>query len=63
MSDNGGAFTPAVINTPVTQGIYTGVGGHTYSFYSIARDLVGNVENSKTLAEATTRVIVDTTRL
>jgi Lactonase, 7-bladed beta-propeller len=61
VSDNGGAFAPALINTTATQGIYTGVGGHTYGFYSIARDLVGNVENGKTLAEATTRVIVDTT--
>lgn len=38
-----------------------GVGGHTYSFYSVARDLVGNIEPSKTVGEATTRLLADTT--
>ena len=36
---------------------YIGVAGHTYSFYSIARDFVGNVESEKADAEATTRVV------
>lgn len=61
VSDNGGPFTPRLTNTTATQADYTGVGGHTYSFYSIARDLVGNVENGKSTADATTRVILDTT--
>jgi hypothetical protein len=30
--------------------------GHSYGFYSIARDLVGDVEPAKTSAEATTEV-------
>ncbi len=60
-SDDGGPFTACSINTASTQATYMGVGGHTYSFYSIARDLVGNLENLKTNAEATTQVIVDTT--
>ena len=38
-----------------------GLRSHSYSFYSIARDRVGNIESGKTIAEATTRVIVDTT--
>jgi hypothetical protein len=61
VSDNGGPFTAWLINSTTTQGTYPGVGGHTYGFYSIARDLVGNLENGKTSAEATTSVVVDTT--
>jgi hypothetical protein len=33
------------------------VAGHKYGFYSIARDLAGNIETSKTTAEATTLVV------
>src|SRR5262249_51197727 len=40
---------------------FTGQLGHTYAFYSIARDLVGNVEGSKSTAEATTTVNSTTT--
>lgn len=61
VSDNGGPFTLWLTNTTGTQGMYSGTGGHTYAFYSIARDLVGNFESAKTVAEATTQVIVDTT--
>src|SRR5207249_4575118 len=42
--------------TTAAQNTYTGVLGHTYGFYSIARDLTGNVEPAKTSAEATTTV-------
>jgi len=35
---------------------YNGAAGHTYGFYSIARDLVGNTELAKTAAEATTTI-------
>jgi hypothetical protein len=61
VSDNGGPFTAWLTNATTTQGNYSGVGGHSYGFYSIARDLVGNIEGGKNIAEATTRVIVDTT--
>ena len=47
-------------NRTATSATFTGQPGHTYSFYSIARDLTGNVETAKTVAEATTRV--DTTQ-
>jgi len=63
VSDNGGPFTPWLTNTTATQGTYNGIGGHTHSFYAIARDLVGNVEASKTLPEAVTSILVDTTPL
>lgn len=55
-SDNGGPFTAWQTNTTATSAMFTGIAGHTYGFYSIARDLVGNVENSKSVAEATTTI-------
>ena len=60
-SDNGSPFTPWQTNTAAKQATFFGQWGHTYAFYSIARDLAGNVEAGKTVAETTTRVIVDTT--
>ena len=60
-SDNGSAFTAWLTNTAATQSNYIGTAGHTYRFYSIARDLVGNIEAAKTLAEATAAVTTATT--
>jgi hypothetical protein len=54
-SDSGGPFIAFLVNTAATSASFTGEAGHTYGFYSIARDLVGNVENPKTAAEATTQ--------
>jgi hypothetical protein len=59
VSDNGGAFQPLLTNTTATATTFTGQDGHTYGFYSIATDNVGNVESAPGSAEATTRV--DTT--
>lgn len=53
VSDGVGAFTPWLANIPVTSATYQGVAGHTYGFYSIARDRAGNIEPNKTAAEAT----------
>jgi hypothetical protein len=58
VSDNGGPYNAWLTNTTATQATYTGINGHTYSFNSIARDLVGNVEGAKSAAEATTTVDV-----
>ncbi len=55
-SDNGGPFQPWLSNTTATSGIYDGVRGHTYGFYSIATDLAGNPEVLKSKAEASTKV-------
>lgn len=60
VSDDGGPFTAFQTNTTATSVKFTGQNGHTYAFYSVARDLVGNVEPAKTAAEATTLVSVDT---
>jgi hypothetical protein len=56
VSDNGSAFTAWQTNTTATSATFIGVTGHTYSFYSIARDLVGNIESSKSAPETTTTV-------
>jgi len=61
VSDNGGPFSAWLTNTSSTQATYAGVAGHTYGFYSIATDLVGNVEGAKTAAEATTTVAATST--
>ncbi len=57
VSDNGGPFTAWMTNTIDTADVYPGVVGHTYGFFSHARDFVGNVEPLKTSAEATTTVM------
>ncbi|MGO8790136.1 MAG: choice-of-anchor D domain-containing protein [Terriglobia bacterium] len=56
-SDNGGAFTAWQQNTTATSATFAGQVGHTYGFYSIATDLVGNTESSKSSAEASTMVV------
>ena len=56
VSDNGGPFAAWLTNTASTQATYVGLTGHTYGFFSIARDLTGNIETSKTAGEATTMV-------
>jgi hypothetical protein len=55
-SDNGGPFAPWQSNTTATTGTFIGAIGHTYSFYSIAQDLAGNVQPGKTSADTTTSV-------
>jgi hypothetical protein len=60
-SDNGGSFTPWQQNVTASSALFSGIVGHTYRFYSIARDLVGNVETSKTIAEATTTIAAPST--
>lgn len=55
-SDNGGPFTRWLSSTTSTSTTYTGSVGHSYSFYSIATDLTGNVETANTAAEASTTV-------
>jgi len=42
-------------------GIFSGAVGHTYAFYSVATDNVGNAEGTPSSAEATTTVLGGTT--
>jgi hypothetical protein len=58
-SDNGGSFSVWMANTTANSATFFGQWGHTYAFYSIARDRVGNIESAKTIAETTTQVIPD----
>ena len=58
VSDNGGAYTPLLLNTTSTSTTFTGNPGDHYSFYSVAIDNVGNQESTPTTAEATT--LIDT---
>jgi len=57
VSDNGGAFKPWQTATRLTSASYTGEGGHTYGFYSIATDNAGNAEPAKKSAGARTDVL------
>src|SRR5262249_17469460 len=43
--------------TTQTSATYSGTSGHTYGFYSIATDNVGNVQPIPTAAQATTTVV------
>jgi len=56
VSDNGGPFTPWLTQTSLTEAAYSGVLGHSYSFFSVARDLTENIESVKSAPEATTFV-------
>jgi hypothetical protein len=56
VSDNGGPFTPLMQNTTQTSTTFTGQNGHTYGFYSIATDQLGNSQATPTAAQATTTV-------
>ena len=56
VSEGHGPFTAWLTNNPATSATYQGHDGHAYRFYSIARDRVGNLEASKSAAEATTSV-------
>jgi YVTN family beta-propeller protein len=61
VSDNGNPFQVWLPSATATSAIFTGVNGHTYAFYSRARDQVANREGPKTVAEATTKVVACST--
>jgi hypothetical protein len=56
VSDNGAPFTPFQTATTQTSATFTGVNGHSYGFYSVATDKVGNVQPIPTSAQASTSV-------
>jgi RHS repeat-associated protein len=57
VSDDGGPFTLWQHGTMQTQADYTGVVGHTYGFYSVAADNIGNIEAMPGAAEAETTIV------
>jgi hypothetical protein len=54
VSDNDGPYLPWLTNIPSTSAIFTGVPGHTYRFFSRARDKVGNFEDLRVAPDTTT---------
>ena len=60
VSDNGGPFVPFLTDTTQTSASFAGVNGHTYGFWSVATDNVGNSQATPTSAQATTKVAVST---
>ncbi len=56
VSDDGGSYTAFQTATTATSAVFTGQVGHTYGFYSVATDQVGNVQETPTAAQATTTV-------
>ena len=61
VSDNGGSFFPLVTGTTKTSTSFTGLAGHTYAFYTLARDNVGHVEAAPATADTSTKILVSTT--
>jgi RHS repeat-associated protein len=57
VSDDGGPFTLWQSATTQTSATFTGQGGHTYGFYSVATDNVGIVQPTPTQAQASTTVV------
>jgi RHS repeat-associated protein len=56
VATDGGPFVPWQTKTTDTSALYTGQIGHTYAFYSVARDNVGNVEATPAAPDAQIRV-------
>jgi hypothetical protein len=56
VAEDGGAFTPWIEQTTASAAMFTGQPGRSYAFYSVARDLVGNVEDKAPTAEASTTI-------
>jgi hypothetical protein len=59
VSDNGGTYSLWQSATPATQAIFSGLNGHTYAFYSIARDNAGNSEAAPTAPDTQVTVLFD----
>ncbi len=56
VSDNGGPYAAWLKNTTLTSAPFVAQDGHSYRFYSMATDNVGNVQPAPTTAQASTGV-------
>ncbi len=54
VSQNGGPFTPFLVGTTATTGVFQGVSNTTYAFYSVATDNVGLREATPVTSDAQT---------
>ncbi len=59
VSDNGGAYSPWLENTTLTEATYAGQPGHTYAFYTVATDNAGNSEGVVEQSDLTILVTMD----
>ena len=56
VSDDGGPYTEWLTNTTQTSATFTGTPGDTYGFFSVATDLLDNIQETPTAAQATTMI-------
>jgi|GEM_PF-1647902 len=61
VSDNSAPFTVWQARTTSTGGLYNGLPGHTYAFYSVATDTAGNVEAPPATPDSMTTVTLSNT--
>jgi uncharacterized protein YoxC len=59
VSENSGAFTPWLVDTPLTSATFSSKPGASYAFYSLARDFTGYREQAPVTPDATTQVPSD----
>jgi PKD repeat protein len=57
-SDNNGPYMPWLVDASNNANYFEGQAGHTYKFYSIARDRAMNVEDNSGLPDAETTVLI-----
>src|SRR5262249_51582792 len=57
VSDDGGPFQPFLRGTTATSATFGGQAGHTYAFYSVATDGVGNRQPTPSAPQATTTLL------
>lgn len=58
LSDNGGPWTAWLTGTTATSDTWQGALGHTYGFYSVAIDALGQPQPTPSFAQATTQAII-----
>lgn len=56
-NENGGPYTPWIVDDTTTSAEFTGEDEYTYTFYTIAKDNVGNLEEPPFLPDASTTII------
>ena len=61
-SENNGPFKILIKDTISKSILFTGENSKIYSFFSIATDNVGNIEDMKSTPDTNTRVFIDTTK-
>jgi len=61
MSDNGGPFQSTLNHVKTSPATLNGVPGHTYRFYSVARDNIGNTESAPAAPDSTLTIPIPST--